>query len=69
MDDLQADYREISALDERLTFHEGDERHELRPEHCERLAAIGRRWRYEDVEALCARMASRVSDAFGEWGT
>lgn len=68
MERLHAAYRDISALDERLSFHESDERHELRPEHCERLAAIGERWRFDEVEALCARMAREIGAVFRGWG-
>jgi glutamate-ammonia-ligase adenylyltransferase len=68
MEALHAAYAEVSALDERLGFHERDERHELRPEHCERVAAIRERWRYEEVEALCARMATEIEAAFRAWG-
>ena len=65
---LHGDYREVSALDERLSFHERDGRHELRPEHCTGLAAIRARWGLEEVEALCTRMAKEIEGAFRAWG-
>ena len=68
MERLQADYADIGALDERLGFHERDGRHELRPEHCQRLAAIAEHWRFEEVQARCATMEREVGAAFRAWG-
>jgi glutamine synthetase adenylyltransferase len=64
MERLEPGVVEIGALDERLSFYERDGRHELRPEHCQNLAALGARWRFEEIEALCSRMEGEIAAAF-----
>ena len=64
--ELRPAYDSISALDERLSFYEPRFHHEVTPEHFGSLAAIGGKWNYRDMRALCAGLKAEVEQAFQE---
>ena len=64
--ELRPAYDSISALDERLSFYEPRFHHEVTREHFSALAAIGAKWNYRDMRALCDRLEAEVEKAFQE---
>lgn len=65
---LEPAYRELSALDERLSFYVDGFDHALRPEHPQRFRAVAERWGYEQVEGLCRQLEAGVASAFDALG-
>ncbi len=63
---LQPDYDLLNMLDERVSFYREPYRHVVIPEDFRRYAAVGARWRFETVAALCQRMQAHVDAAFSE---
>ncbi len=63
---LQPDYDLLNALDERVSFYRDPYRHVVIPEDFGRYAAVGARWRFETVAALCQRMKAQVDAAFSD---